>query len=107
MSQRARAYRRQARTDRYSTSSEARYRAPMENHLGQLSEIKPGKDWNRCPHCAATGLDLMETYDELTEVASAHGAFLADVPIPQGAEIGAWWFCHHCSQGGALLSLAS
>lgn len=104
MSQRARAYRRQARNDRYGSAAHAQ-QTSRPNNVGHLHEIKSRDEWRACPHCAATSLDVMETHAELVEVAHLHGVLVADVPLPQGAEIGAWWFCHHCAQGGAFLRL--
>lgn len=104
MSQRARAYRRQARTDRYGAAAFA-HQTSRPNRVGQFQEVQPGPGWDSCPHCGATGLDLMETHSELVQVARLHGVQVLDVPLPQGSEIGGWWFCHHCDEGGAFLKL--
>lgn len=102
MSQRARAYRRQARSDRYGAGSVAYRPTPRPTRHGQVDMVENG-EWNRCPHCGTAGLDMMATEREFREVARLHGSPIGTLPANlAAATVAGYWFCHRCAEGGAF-----
>lgn len=76
----------------------------LRRGIGNYGHLKQAtaQTVTQCPHCAST-IDLMATEAEWDDVRAAHLIEAGPLRVPTGATVLAWWFCHHCAQGGALL----